>query len=416
MTVSLPGAVPFFPPALFEADRAALIGLVREVGLDPEQRFILGRRTAAFEDLLREDLEAADVVACSSGTSALTLVLRALDVGPGDEVIVPAFGCAPLAASVAGTGATPVFADIRPDTMTMDPAHAERLVTARTKAVMPAHMFSVMADMPSFVELARRHGLRLVEDSAVAQGGVLRGVPAGLWGEAGVYSFVQVKTCGMPGEGAWWSPGTRSWARRCGCCATTARSPGSASCTTPSGSTAASTRSRPRSRRTATRASLSGWRGGRRSPPTTPSASRRWPAAAWSAPARPGRPVLLRLHGARLRPGRPRLPPGRAGGGHARLLPASPARAPRLRRLRATRCRMAPGGTGRPPSSGAAGTPLAERRAGRTRRRPGVRVRHRAVLTYDSTYESTYDCRRGPPTRAARVTPTPTQRNPRGHP
>ncbi|MCD9875883.1 DegT/DnrJ/EryC1/StrS family aminotransferase [Streptomyces guryensis] len=201
MTVSLPPAVPFFPPALFEADRAALIGLVREVGLDPEQRFILGRRTAAFEDLLREDLGAADVVACSSGTSALSLVLRALHVGPGDEVIVPAFGCAPLAASVVGTGATPVFADIRPDTMTMDPDHAERLVTARTKAVMPAHMFSVMADMPRFVELARRHGLRLVEDSAVAQGGVLRGVPAGLWGEAGVYSFVQVKTCGMPGEG-----------------------------------------------------------------------------------------------------------------------------------------------------------------------------------------------------------------------
>ncbi|MET7736853.1 DegT/DnrJ/EryC1/StrS family aminotransferase [Streptomyces sp. NPDC005402] len=201
MTVSLPPAVPFFPPALFEADRTALIGLVREVGLDPEQRFILGRRTAAFEDLLREDLGAADVVACSSGTSALSLVLRALEVGPGDEVIVPAFGCAPLAASVAGTGATPVFADIRPDTMTMDPDHAERLVTARTKAVMPAHMFSVMADMPRFVELARRHGLRLVEDSAVAQGGVLRGVPAGLWGEAGVYSFVQVKTCGMPGEG-----------------------------------------------------------------------------------------------------------------------------------------------------------------------------------------------------------------------
>ncbi len=201
MTVSPPVAVPFFPPALFEADRAAFTALIREVGLDPEQRFILGRRTAAFEELLRTDLGAADVVACSSGTSALSLVLRALDIGAGDEVIVPAFGCAPLAASVAGTGATPVFADIRPDTMTMDPDHAERLVTARTRAVMPAHMFSVMADMPRFTELARAHGLRLVEDSAVAQGGVLRGVAAGLWGEAGVYSFVQVKTCGMPGEG-----------------------------------------------------------------------------------------------------------------------------------------------------------------------------------------------------------------------
>ena len=194
-------AVPFFPPTLFEADRAELIGLVREVGLDPEQRFILGARTAAFEELLRADLGAADVVACSTGTSALSLVLRAMDIGPGDEVIVPAFGCAPLASCVVTAGATPVFADIRPDTMTMDPDAAERLVTERTKAVLPAHMFSVMADMPRFAELARRHGLRLPEDSAVAQGGMLRGVPAGLWGEAGVYSFVQVKTFGMPGEG-----------------------------------------------------------------------------------------------------------------------------------------------------------------------------------------------------------------------
>ncbi|MET9171542.1 DegT/DnrJ/EryC1/StrS family aminotransferase [Streptomyces misionensis] len=201
MTAAPTVTVPFFPPALFEADRPALIALVREVGLDPEQRFILGARTAAFEELMRADLGAADVVACSSGTSALSLVLRAMDVGPGDEVIVPAFGCAPLASSVVTAGAIPVFADIRPDTMTMDPDAAERLVTRRTKAVMPAHMFSVMADMPRFTELARRHGLRLLEDSAVAQGGVLRGVPAGLWGEAGVYSFVQVKTCGMPGEG-----------------------------------------------------------------------------------------------------------------------------------------------------------------------------------------------------------------------
>jgi dTDP-4-amino-4,6-dideoxygalactose transaminase len=201
MTTRTAPAVPFFPPALFEADRRALIGLVREVGLDPEQRFILGRRTAAFEELLRTDLGAADVVACSSGTSALSLALRAMDIGPGDEVIVPAFGCAPLASSVTASEATPVFADIRPDTLTIDPDEVERLVTPRTKAVMPAHMFSVMADMPRFVDLARRHGLRLLEDSAVAQGGVLQGTPAGLWGEAGVYSFVQVKTCGMPGEG-----------------------------------------------------------------------------------------------------------------------------------------------------------------------------------------------------------------------
>nr|WP_225844083.1 DegT/DnrJ/EryC1/StrS family aminotransferase [Streptomyces sp. PHES57] len=178
-----------------------MLETVRQVGTAPEQRFILGKHTQALEETLARSLGAADVVACSSGTSALGLVLGAIGVGPGDEVVVPAFGCAPLAASVVHLGARPVFADIDPWTMVADPADAERRITPRTKALMPAHMFSVMADMPAFAALAREHGVRLVEDSAVAQGGVLRGTPAGLWGEAGVFSFVQVKTFGMPGEG-----------------------------------------------------------------------------------------------------------------------------------------------------------------------------------------------------------------------
>ncbi|POX38914.1 DegT/DnrJ/EryC1/StrS family aminotransferase [Streptomyces sp. Ru73] len=193
--------IPFFPPDLFEADRTVLLDLLLELGLSPEQRFILGEHTRRFEGLLREALGAADVVACASGTSALDLALTAVDVGPGDEVVVPAFGCAPLASSVVQLGATPVFADIDPHTMVADPGDAERRITGRTKALMPAHMFSVMADMPRFAGLARRHGVRLVEDSAVAQGAVLDGTPAGLWGEAGVFSFVQVKSFGMPGEG-----------------------------------------------------------------------------------------------------------------------------------------------------------------------------------------------------------------------
>lgn len=196
-----PQAVPFFPPDLFEADRALMLDLIRRIGLAPEQRFILGAHTRRFEELLRESLGAADVVACASGTSALGLVLTAMGVGLGDEVVVPAFGCAPLAASVVGVGATPVFADIHPHTMVADPDEMERRITGRTKAIMPAHMFSVMADMPRFAALARRHRVRLVEDSAVAQGAVLDGTPAGLWGEAGVFSFVQVKAGGMPGEG-----------------------------------------------------------------------------------------------------------------------------------------------------------------------------------------------------------------------
>ncbi|OLT11935.1 aminotransferase DegT [Actinomadura sp. CNU-125] len=199
--------MPFFPPDLFDGDREALLDAVRAIGTGTAQKFILGEHTAALERALRSRLTAAtagaagDVVACSSGTSALSLLLAAMDIGPGDEVVVPAFGCAPLAATVLDAGARPVFADIDPLRLTIDPAAAEALIGPRTRALLPAHMFSVMADMPAFRDLADRYGLRLIEDSALAQGGTLRGRPAGCWGDAGVYSFVQVKTFGMPGEG-----------------------------------------------------------------------------------------------------------------------------------------------------------------------------------------------------------------------
>jgi dTDP-4-amino-4,6-dideoxygalactose transaminase len=193
--------VPFFPTDHFAADRAALLGIVREVATDPEQRFILGPRTARFEAALRDGLGAADVVCCGSGTSAVTLALAAMGVGPGDEVIVPALGCAPLASTVAGLGAVPAFADVDPHGLVMDPEAAEALVGPRTRALMPAHLFSVLADLPRLRAVADRHGLRLLEDSAVAQGAVLDGRPAGMWGDAGVFSFVQVKSFGGPGEG-----------------------------------------------------------------------------------------------------------------------------------------------------------------------------------------------------------------------
>jgi dTDP-4-amino-4,6-dideoxygalactose transaminase len=201
MTVTRGRTIPFFAPDLFEEDREVLLDLVRRTGTVAGQRFILGERTAAFEEALSGTLDGAEVVACSSGTSGLGLILTAMGVGPGDEVVVPAYGCAPLGNTVANLGATPVFADIDPVTMVVDPAEVERAIGPRTKAVMPAHMFSVMADMPRMRQIARRHGVRLVEDSAVAQGGMLDGRPAGTWGEAGVFSFVQVKTFGTAGEG-----------------------------------------------------------------------------------------------------------------------------------------------------------------------------------------------------------------------
>ncbi|MEU6746529.1 DegT/DnrJ/EryC1/StrS family aminotransferase [Spirillospora sp. NPDC046719] len=201
MTAPPVATIPFFSPDLFEEDREALLHIVHAVGTGRDQKFILGERTARLERALAARIGAGDVVACSSGTSALTLVLATMDVGPGDEVVVPAFGCAPLAATVIDAGARPVFADVDPVRLTVDPAAAEALITPRTRVLLAAHMFSVMADMPAFRALADRRGVRLIEDSALAQGGRLRGRPAGRWGDAGLYSFVQVKTFGMPGEG-----------------------------------------------------------------------------------------------------------------------------------------------------------------------------------------------------------------------
>ncbi|MFC5290218.1 DegT/DnrJ/EryC1/StrS family aminotransferase [Actinokineospora guangxiensis] len=194
-------AVPYFPPDLADQDRDLLLETVRRVGADPAQTFALGHRGAAFEAALRGHTGAAEVLTCASGTDALLLVLRAMDIGPGDEVVVPALGCAAQAAAVTLAGATPVFADVHPWTMVVEPYEVEMAITDATAAIMPAHLFSVMADMPTLAALAERHGVRLVEDSAAAQGGVLAGVPAGRWGEAGVFSFARPKPFGAVGGG-----------------------------------------------------------------------------------------------------------------------------------------------------------------------------------------------------------------------
>jgi dTDP-4-amino-4,6-dideoxygalactose transaminase len=193
--------LPFFPPDLFEEDRETLLSLVHDLGTGPAQKFILGERTAELEEALREATGAEHVVACSSGTGALELSVRALGIGPGDEVIVPAFCCQPVASSVANVGATPVFADVDPWHMVLDPEAVKPLITERTRALMPAHVFSIMADMPRMRALADEHGLALIEDAAVAQGAVLDGTPAGRWGDLGVFSFFQVKAFGTAGEG-----------------------------------------------------------------------------------------------------------------------------------------------------------------------------------------------------------------------
>lgn len=193
--------IPFRPPRFFEGDQDAIPGLIWEIGTCAAQQFILGEAVGRLEIQLSEDKGSRHAIACGSGSAAMMLVLQALGAGPGDEVIVPAFGCQPIAGMPAVLGATPVFVDIDERTLVMDPAAAADAITARTVAIVPVHTFSVLADMPAFVALARRHQIRVVEDAAVAVGAASHGVPAGRWGDAGVISFSPAKPLGTCGEG-----------------------------------------------------------------------------------------------------------------------------------------------------------------------------------------------------------------------
>jgi dTDP-4-amino-4,6-dideoxygalactose transaminase len=160
-----------------------------------------GPRVEEFERAFAERVGAPEAVATTSCTTALHLALHASGVGPGDEVIVPSLSFIATANAVWHCGATPVFADIDPLTYNLDPSDVERKLTPRTKAVMPVHQVGLPADMDSFMELAERHGLVLVEDAACAIGALHRGRPIGSLGPLACFSFHprKVITCGEGG-------------------------------------------------------------------------------------------------------------------------------------------------------------------------------------------------------------------------
>ncbi len=148
-----------------------------------------GSFVTRFEEMFAEFCGTRHAVAVNNGTAALHLALLAAGVGPGDEVIVPAFTFVATANAVAYTGATPVFVDSAPDTWTIDPALAAQAVTPRTKAIIPVHVYGHPADMDPLLELARDHSLAVVEDAAEAHGARYRGRPVGGLGDIGIFSF-----------------------------------------------------------------------------------------------------------------------------------------------------------------------------------------------------------------------------------
>ncbi|MET1756688.1 DegT/DnrJ/EryC1/StrS family aminotransferase [Novosphingobium sp. RD2P27] len=160
-----------------------------------------GDETRSFEEEFARFCDMRHGVAVANGTLALELALRALRVGCGDEVIVPARSFFATAASVVAVGAIPVFADIASDGLTIDPASVERMIGERTRAILCVHLGGRPCDMAELTAIARRHGMWLIEDCAQAHGGRFNGQPLGSFGHAAAFSFCTDKIMSTGGEG-----------------------------------------------------------------------------------------------------------------------------------------------------------------------------------------------------------------------
>jgi len=164
-------------------------------------RVILGPQVKGFEEKAAAYLGTSGAVGVANGTDGLTIALRALGLGEGDEVITTPFTFYASAEAIVQAGATPVFVDIREDTLNMDPAAIEAAITPRTKAVMPIDIFGLPADADEIAAIAHEHGLAVVEDACQAFGATYKDRRAGALGDIGVFSFFPTKNLGGFGDG-----------------------------------------------------------------------------------------------------------------------------------------------------------------------------------------------------------------------
>ena len=181
--------------ALWDDMMKAIQGVLRS------GQFILGPNVAAFEREVADYFGVKHAIGLNSGTDALVLGLRALGVGVGDEVITTPFTFFATAEAISHLGATPVFADIEADTFNLDVTQAEQLITPRTKAIIPVHLFGQSVDVDAVRDLANRYGLKVLEDVAQAFGATHRGHKLGTIGDAGAFSFFPTKNLGGYGDG-----------------------------------------------------------------------------------------------------------------------------------------------------------------------------------------------------------------------
>jgi perosamine synthetase len=160
----------------------------------------VGEYVGKFEKALSQITGAPHAIVVCNGTVALHLAVHCLGIGPGDEVIVPTFTYIASVNAIAQTGATPIFAETRQSDWLIDPTKIEALITPRTKAILPVHLYGAVCDMPAIMEIARKHRLKVIEDCAESLGATLHGQHTGTFGDIGTFSFFGNKTI-TTGEG-----------------------------------------------------------------------------------------------------------------------------------------------------------------------------------------------------------------------
>lgn len=188
-----------YPRAQYLAHRAEIDAAMQRV-LD-RGLYILSEEVKAFESEFAAYLGVAQAWGVGSGTEALHLALAACGVGPGDDVITVAHTAVATVSAIELLGAVPVLVDIDPATFTLDPAKLEAAISPRTKAIIPVHIYGQPADLAPILDIARRHGVRVVEDCAQAHGALYHGKRVGAWGDIAGFSFYPTKNLGAIGDG-----------------------------------------------------------------------------------------------------------------------------------------------------------------------------------------------------------------------
>lgn len=187
------------PLAQYNAHKAEIDAAIQKV-LN-KGWYILGEETRAFESEFAQYIGVSHGIGVGSGTEALHVALAACSIGAGDEVITVSHTAVATVAAIELTGARPVFVDIEPDYYTLDPSRLEAAITKKTKAIIPVHLYGQSADMASILDIAKKHGLRVIEDCAQAHGAIYRGRRVGSWGNIACFSFYPTKNLGALGDG-----------------------------------------------------------------------------------------------------------------------------------------------------------------------------------------------------------------------